>query len=514
MRAWHLLLPLLFAARSCGGETLFEVLGVGQGATDGEIRKAYRKLALELHPDKVGPFETDEEEERANKAFFRVTHAYETLSDPQKRREYQLSGAPDVDDGGGGGGTAGAAANYDMTLQEQDHDIYVRFRRGTFALRRSGVKMRSLPPIEAAMKVTIEDLFASVTREVTYRRFEICRRCNGTGASEPAAVQPCPHCGGSGRAMHAWAPAERAPSRRGGAGGAFRQLVNGTCAVCHGYGEIGDKGCDACKGLRTTMVNASVVVNLAPGAAPAGPVLFSGLGHQHPLRESGDFLVNVLVAQHPRFSVNGSSLIYDAKVTLLDALVGFERKLTLLDGRRIAVNHETPSFHGFSMRYVGLGLPGSAATSFAPGDLFIRVDVVWPIRLSDREVQVLREVLPPKRFKVLYDVIRLMERNRRVPISKAEARHADFCAYGPDSDPHFCPVGERMLRRRLVLAAVAPEDRPAAQLAARERWAAVLEARRKRTVMYRLYESARSAAAWFVSGALSGASTDEAVAEL
>ena len=392
------MLILSYLVELSSSRDLYDVLGVRRDASSQDIKKAYRKEALGKHPDKLAPFASLEEEKKATFFFVEIAKAYETLSDPERRRIYDLSG----DDGhsskpGAHNGRNGRKSTdlFARTYEEAPFDLFGLFRGGSFKLHFKGKQPRSMPPSVVNIPVRLDQLLAgSFKVNITYSRSIRCSKCGGTGHSsyDPPndyATRPvCPLCEGRKVRLHLFEEDSRKEKEERGSDGAtksdssntqghsnfhdgenhwrpngagwrgFRQMVNTTCKTCDGTGRLSDKNCTMCGGEGLIKEEVTVEIEIPAGVPDGFQIERSGQGDEHQFRKSGDLKLMVRVEDHPRFHRDGDDLILNAKCTLVEALLGFDnKKVTTLSGERLVVRHDGEAFTGFSKIFRGYGLP-------------------------------------------------------------------------------------------------------------------------------------------------------------
>lgn len=373
-------------AVACGGVDFYEVLGVARTATTQEIRKAYRVAAAACHPDKLPPETSEEARTNATAAFVELALAHEVLSDIERRRAYDETGADDAS-AAEESAEQRAAERRPPEITELELDVTARFRRGAFVFSYGGTGVRKVADTRATVVVTLEELLTGVARTLALPRRVRCGACGGTGSALPPEERPdCPLCEGTGRAPHLKSLGRRPRF--------FRQMVTTLCGACHGRGKVRGDHCPHCEdGIAT--IRREVVVDVPPGAPTGHEIVFKGAGDEHAHgRATGDLVVVVQIADHPVFSrssTEGEHLICNASVGLLDALIGFDRKLTGLDGARLHVAHSRIAFASFTHELRGAGLPvfGNATER---GSLTVFVRVSFPPSLTELQRRVLRRV--------------------------------------------------------------------------------------------------------------------------
>lgn len=344
----------------------YEVLGVRPEADEQELKRAYRRLARELHPDANGG------DPEAEARFKEVTIAYETLRDPERRRRYDLFG-PD----GARAGSAGPSDPFGGGLG----DIFEAFFGGaggfTTTTRRGGPRRGD--DVEVVLELRFEEAVFGTERAVNLRGPVSCEDCKGTGAAPGTLPASCTQCGGSGQVRR------------------VRQSILGQvvtaadCPRCRGMGEVIESPCPACRGEGRRTEERTVTVEVPAGVDDGTTLRVNGAGAA-PARGgvTGDLYVHLRVARHERFERSGADLLTTLRVSFSQAALGAECTIETLDGGRetIVVGPGTQS--GKVMRLRGRGVP--FVRGRGRGDLHVQIVVDTPTELSKEEEQLLREL--------------------------------------------------------------------------------------------------------------------------
>jgi chaperone protein DnaJ len=335
----------------------YEILEVKPGATDHELKKAYRKLALKYHPDK-----NPDEGER----FKLISQAYEVLSDPKKRQVYDEYGEDGIKGGGDGGG------------MHNPMDIFEMFF--------GGGGFRSEKPTKARdtvheLKVSLDKLYTGCTKHLKISRHIVCPKCEGIGGAK-GAVTKCQTCGGRGVEVF---------NQQIGPG--MIQRIQRNCSQCGGEGETNKDPCKNCKGKKRIRSDENIEVHIEKGMRDGQKLVFYGKGDQQIGLEPGNVIIVLDEEQHPLFTRKGTNLIYNMKISLTEALCGFTRRIETLDKRLLSFTQlpgEVIQHH--DLRVVqGEGMPGQHDHR---GDLLIQFQVDFPERLPMKSVEQLRKLLP------------------------------------------------------------------------------------------------------------------------
>jgi molecular chaperone DnaJ len=336
----------------------YEVLGVDRGATDGELKKAFRRLARELHPD------VNRHDPEAEEKFKRAAEAYEVLSDPQRRRTYDAFGHEGLRSGGWAPRST-AFGSFEDVLQSL-------FGRGDpmfgdlFGFGPSG----PAPGGDIAVEVEVElaEVLTGVKREVTFEAVSVCERCRGNGAEPGTPIRTCETCGGAGRVQQV-------------ARTAFGQLVQtGACPTCNGAGKVAEQPCERCDGAGRELRERSWEVEVPPGIESGQRIRIAGAGHAGEVGGStGDLYVLVTVAEDPRFERRGQDLVSVVHVPATRAMLGGTVEVPTLEGEA-EVEVPAGAQPGQAIVLDGRGLPSLRGA--ARGDQHVIVDVVVPTELS------------------------------------------------------------------------------------------------------------------------------------
>lgn len=351
---------------------LYEVLEVDLSATDTEIKKSYRKLALKHHPDKV----PEEEREAAEIKFKDICHAYEVLSDEAKRANYDLYGDSD----GPGFAPNGSGNPFgDFNSQEYGAEDFFNFfnNMDPNAGRGKQTKKRTEDAV-INVDVTLEDLFKGKMVKITSTRQVICGACKGSGAKKHAKTKVCPKCEGQGSTTKI---------RRVGPGLVSQQQVE--CGNCAGKGTVHwlKHACKVCKGTKTVEETKILEFDIPTGSPSSGSVVLEGESDEFPGKDTGDVVLNYTAKEHATFERKADDLYMKYKISLVQALSGFSAVVCQhLDGRAMHVT--TPKGKvirpGDHLKIPGEGMPKtnqsmlSRFTGKKRGDLYIEVEIEFP----------------------------------------------------------------------------------------------------------------------------------------
>ncbi len=331
----------------------YQVLGVERSASDGEIKKAFRKLARELHPD-VNAHDPEAEEK-----FKEAAEAYEVLSDAARRRTYDQFGHDGLRSGGfspGAGGFGSIQDIFDSLFGGGDP-----FGGGPAAGADIG----------AVVEISLEDVLESQTREISFEAVVVCERCRGNGAEPGTPIETCPKCEGAGQI--------REVSRS-----VFGQVVRAMpCDRCGGDGRIPETPCERCDGAGRVAESRTWEVDIPAGIEDGQRVRIAGAGHVgDPGGRQGDLYVEIRIDPDERFARQGTELIARAEVPVTTAMVGGEVFVPTLEGE-VAVEVPAGTQHGETTVLSGRGLP--PLRGGRRGDEHVVFELVVPTDLDDEQ---------------------------------------------------------------------------------------------------------------------------------
>ncbi len=355
----------------------YEVLGVGRGSSEEEIKKAYRKLALKYHPDR-NPGNKEAEEK-----FKEATEAYEVLRDPQKRSQYDRFGHSGLKGGFQGFDFQGFDLSDALRAFMRDFGSFgfgELFGERTASCRGP----RKGPDLQVRLKLSLEEIAAGVEKTIKLKRFQRCPTCGGTGGK----LRTCPTCHGRGEV--------RKVSQ-----GIFGQFVNvSTCPTCGGEGRVIDQACSTCGGEGKVKAASTVTVKVPAGVTTGNYIPIKGGGDVGPRGgPSGDLIVLIEEKEHPNFQRQGDDLLLELPVSIPQAVLGDQVEIPILEGK---VNLKIPagSQSGMLFRLRGKGIPH--LQRYGKGDLLVRIMVWIPNRLGPEEralfqrLSQMEGVKPPK----------------------------------------------------------------------------------------------------------------------
>jgi molecular chaperone DnaJ len=340
----------------------YEILEVAQNASETDIKKAYRRLAMKYHPDR-NPGDSD-----AEARFKDAKEAYEVLSDPQKRSAYDQFGHAGVDpsQGGGGGGFGRGGGDFSDIFSDVFGDIFGGGRGESRAFRGSDLRYR--------MEVTLEDAVTGVEREIRIPTQVRCETCEGSGAAPGSKPDTCSTCQGHGEVRVQQ--------------GFFS--IQQTCPRCSGSGQVISDPCKRCRGNGTVADHKTLNVRIPAGVDSGDRIRLSGEGEPGEQGgPAGDLYVEVAVKAHPIFSRDGADLRCEIPVSVTTTALGGEIEVPTLDGR-VALRVPAGTQSGKVFRVRGKGV--KPVRGGPQGDMLVRVNVETPINLTSRQKELLEEL--------------------------------------------------------------------------------------------------------------------------
>ena len=347
----------------------YELLGVGRNASEDELKKAYRRLARELHPDASGGDIASEER------FKEVTLAYETLRDPERRRRYDMFGPDSVRGSGAGSGGGGAGSPFGFG---DLNDVFDVFFGGGGARGQSRPGVRRGADAEVVLDLSLAEAAFGVDRELRLTMATSCDTCEGSGARPGTSPTSCPDCRGSGQVQRV---------RQSFLG---QMVTSSPCHRCEGTGEVITTPCPDCRGQGRRNEERTLTVTVPPGVDTGSTLRVQGAG-QAALRGgvAGDLYVHLRVAKDRRFERDGDDLLVALRVSFAQAALGTSVEVETLDGsERVVVAGGTQS--GTVLRLAGRGVPRLRGRG--RGDLLVRVVVETPAKLAKDEEALLRQL--------------------------------------------------------------------------------------------------------------------------
>ncbi|MFN9708346.1 MAG: molecular chaperone DnaJ [Burkholderiales bacterium] len=344
---------------------LYEVLGVAKNASDDDIKKAYRKLAMKHHPDR----NQGDQSKKAEEKFKEAKDAYEILSDPAKRSAYDQYGHAGVDPNMAGRAGAEGFGGFAEAFGDIFGDIF-----GQAGGRRSGQNVYRGNDLSYSLEISLEEAAKGKETPIRVPSWELCDTCHGTGAKPGTSPKVCSTCNGSGSVT----------MRQG-----FFSIQQ-TCPHCHGTGKIIPDPCTSCNGLGRVKKTKTLEVKIPAGIGEGMRIRLGG--HGEPGTNGGppgDLTVEIHIRAHEVFQRDGDDLHCAIPVHLTTAALGGTIEVPTLNGK---VEMEIPegTQHGKQFRLRGKGIKGLRASY--PGDLFCHIQVETPIKLTDHQRKLMKEL--------------------------------------------------------------------------------------------------------------------------
>ena len=357
----------------------YEVLGLQKGASEDEIKGAYRKAALKWHPDRWVSG-TDAEKKTAESNFKEASEAYSVLSDPQKRAKYDQFGFAGVD-GAAGPDFSQGFGNLNDILNNLFGGAFGGFSGfggfGGFGGQSQQRTMRGRD-IRTRVKLTLEEINTGCTKDVTIERNRPCPTCGGKGAKNSSDIKTCPTCNGTGQVQH------MANSIFG------RTVTYGVCPQCGGEGKIVSNPCGHCKGSGLVRQKDTIKVKIPAGVEDGMQIPLEGEGHSAPRGGvNGSLLVVVEEQPHSQFKRDGVNLFYTRVISIADAILGCEISIPCLDGAQ-TMKLDAGTQSGTVIKLRGKGLP--SVQGYGKGDLYVKILVWIPRKLSRNEREAIEKL--------------------------------------------------------------------------------------------------------------------------
>ena len=365
----------------------YEILGVAKNATDDELKKAYKKVALKYHPDR-NPGDKEAEEK-----FKEAAEAYDVLHDPKKRELYDRFGHDGLSGAGMGGG-AYSAGGMDL------NDIFSMFgdifggRGGFSGFGGFGGGGQRCPRVykgadlRVRIKLSLAEIATGVTKKIKVKKQVVCSDCHGSGAADGAQPETCPHCHGSGVVT------KTQQSMFG------MMQMQQECPNCHGEGTIVKNKCKHCAGHGTVQGEEVVEINIPAGVADGMVVNCPGKGNAAPHNGvPGD--IQVIISEEPNdtFIRSEQDLIYNLLISVDQAILGDTVEVPLINGHKARIKIDAGTQPGKVLRLRGKGLPAVSGYGYGVGDIVVKISVYIPEKLNGEEKAAIEKVKGSANFK-------------------------------------------------------------------------------------------------------------------
>jgi len=371
------------------GKDYYQILGVDRNATDEEIKKAYRRMALKYHPDR------NKGDKEAEEKFKEAAEAYEVLSDPKKKAQYDRYGEAGLKGAfsGSGGGFSWQDFSHVHDFEDIFGDLFGSSIFGDFFGTRASRRGRRANGTRGAdlrvnLKLTLEEIANGVEKTIKIKKYKTCPSCGGTGARTGTAGTTCPNCGGTGE-IHSQSRSF------------FGTFINvQTCPVCNGEGKIISDPCPTCGGEGRVRDTETITVNIPAGVTTGNYIPLKGQGDVGPRGgPPGDIVIYIEELEHELFERQDDDIIYELPLSITQAALGDTVEVPTLNGRaRLKIPPGTQSGKIFRMRGKGIRHLQRGGS----GDQLVRVWVWTPRDLSQHEKKLLEELgrspnmAPPK----------------------------------------------------------------------------------------------------------------------
>ena len=340
----------------------YKTLEVERTASDGEIKSAFRKQAMQFHPDR------NPNDNAAEHRFKEINEAYEVLKDPDKRAAYDRFGHAAFEHGMGGG-AAGFGADFGTTFSDLFEGIFgMSTGRGRSSGRERGADLRY------NMEIALQEAFTGKTAQIRIPTSVTCEACSGSGAKAGTKPKTCPMCGGHGRVRHAQ--------------GFF--TLERTCPNCHGRGQSIDTPCASCSGSGRVTRERMLSVNIPAGVEDGTRIRLAGEGEAGVRGgPSGDLYIFLSIGTHPFFQREGADLHSRVPVSMVTASLGGEFEVPTIDGGKSKVKVPEGTQSGRRFRLAGKGMP--VLRGRQSGDMYVQVVVETPQKLTKKQRELLTE---------------------------------------------------------------------------------------------------------------------------
>ena len=363
----------------------YEVLGVGKQATEDEIKKAYRKIAIKYHPDR-NPGNKEAEEK-----FKEAAEAYSVLSDKQKRQQYDQFGFDGPNAGGGFGGFGGGGGFSMDDIFSMFGDVFGgRGGFGGFGGFGGGSSSHAQyrgSDLRLKVRLNLQEIATGTKKKFKVKKDITCQHCNGSGAQAGSGSETCPTCHGQGYTV------KTVRSILG------MMQTQSECPTCHGEGTVIKNKCPYCGGTGVTKGEEVVEINIPAGVAEGMVLNVQGKGNAGPHNGvSGNIQVFIEEEENETFVRDGQDIIYNLLLDFPTAALGGSVEIPTIDGKRVRVKIDAGTQPGKTLRLRGKGLPAVQGYGSGQGDLVVNISVYVPKSLDQKEMKMLEELRQSSHF--------------------------------------------------------------------------------------------------------------------
>lgn len=346
----------------------YDILGVSKTATQDEIKKAYRKIAIKYHPDK------NQGNKEAEEKFKEASEAYSVLGDEEKRKEYDN---PTTNANFSSGFNYGDFNFSHMNVDEILNSFFNGGRKTSQTIKYKGASKK------IKLHLTLEEMYNGVKKSLKYDRKDKCEECDGKGSKNPSKKKKCPQCGGTGKVFNS--------------NGFFQSLT--TCNVCGGSGHVLSEPCKKCGGNGITDKKQELTIDIPKGAFQGMQLTVHGYGDA-PLRMNGaygDFFIELIEEPNDKFRREGNDLIVYIDVPVIDAILGCNVNVETINGKKLSAKIPAGTEDGHVLRFKGYGMPIYGSNSY--GNMMGVIRLKMPKSLDSEDIKLLNQLKEKYNFK-------------------------------------------------------------------------------------------------------------------
>ena len=355
----------------------YKILGVNNDASQDEIKKAYRKLAIKYHPDR------NPDNKEAEDKFKEIAEAYSVLSDENKRKEYDNPSSAFNGPDFGDMDMEEILRHFGFGANGMGHGGFDPF--GDFFGGQDNNEQRTVKgsSIRIRVEVTLEEVLNGCHKKIRYKCLVPCPDCNGSGANGQPQYERCPHCGGTGQIFN----------QRGN-----MQIIT-TCPHCHGRGQTLKNPCPKCNGNGLINGYNEVEFDIPKGVVDGMQLIINGKGNTPPHNHGvcGDLIVIITEKEHDTFIRHGNDLIFGLKVPIIDAILGCEKEVTTIEGKKLIGKIPEGVNEGYKLKIKGYGLPIYGGNQ--RGDMICVIRLLLPKKINSEERELLLQLQNKENFK-------------------------------------------------------------------------------------------------------------------